>query len=124
MTLFSPTVLEHFRRPRNHRRLEAADVAEEAYNAVCGDRIRLELRFRHGVVAEAAFRGDGCALSIAAASLLTELLPGRTLEDAAALGDAELLAALDATVPASRLACALLPLRALRGGLAARGAGA
>lgn len=124
MTVFSPTVLEHFRRPRNHRRLEAPDVAREAYNPVCGDRIRLELRVGDGVVVDAAFRGDGCALSIAAASLLTELLRGRTLEAAAAFDDAELLAALDATVPATRLACALLPLRALRDGLAARGAGA
>ncbi len=121
MRLFSETVLDHYRRPRNYRRLPDADLAEEVDNAVCGDRIRLELRLRGDGIADAAFRGDGCALSVAAASLLTELLAGQTIARAAAVRDEELLAALDASVPPDRLQCALLPLRALRQAMATLG---
>ena len=121
MTLFSDTVLDHYRHPRNYRRLPDADRVAEVDNAVCGDRIRLELRLGEDVIADAAFRGDGCALSVAAASLLTELLAGQTITRAAALRDEELLAALDATVPPERLQCALLPLQALRQALDGRG---
>ncbi len=114
MTLFSDTVLDHYRRPRNYRRLADPDCAAEVDNAVCGDRIRLELQLDGDVIADAAFRGDGCALSVAAASLLTERLAGATVAGAAALTDDELLSALDARVPPDRLQCALLPLLALR----------
>jgi len=120
MRLFTPLVLDHWRRPRNHRRLAAPDAAHEAVSSVCGDRVRLELRIEDGRVAEAAFRGDGCALAIAAASMLTELLPGRTLADAAALPDEVLLSAFDAALPVDRRACVLLPLEALRAALAGR----
>ncbi len=116
--LFTPRVIEHWRRPRNFRRLEAPDVVHEAVSAVCGDRIRLELRLEKGRVAEAAFRGDACALAIASASMLTELLPGRSLAEAAALPDQALLSAFDVTLPADRRPCVLLPLAALRAALA------
>ncbi len=116
--LFTPRVIDHWRRPRNFRRLEAPNVVHEAVSAVCGDRIRLELRLEGERVAEAAFRGDGCALSIAAASMLTELLPGRSVTEAAALPDRVLLDSFDPTLPADRRPCVLLPLVALRGGLA------
>ncbi len=122
MRLFTPRVIDHWRRPRNFRRLAAPDVVHEATSTVCGDRIRLELRLEDGRVAEAAFRGDACALAIAAASMLTELLPGRSLAEAAALPDRVLLESFDVTLPDDRRACVLLPLVALRGALAAYGA--
>ena len=118
MRLFTPTVLDHWRRPRNFRRLAAPDIVHEAVSAVCGDRIRLELRLAEGRVAEAAFRGDGCALAIAAASMLTELLPGRSLAEAAGLPDLALLRQFDTVIPDERRPCVLLPLVALRGALA------
>ncbi len=117
MKLFSPLVIEHWRHPRNFRRLEAPDLVHEAVSAVCGDRIRLELRLDGDRLAEAAFRGDGCALAIASASMLTELLPGRTLAEAAALPDDTLLSSFDAELPRDRRQCVLLPLVALRAAL-------
>ncbi len=120
--LFTPRVIEHWRRPRNFRRLEAPDVVHEAVSAVCGDRIRLELRLEGERVVEAAFRGDGCALAIASASMLTELLPGRSLAEAAALPDRVLLDSFDLSLPDERRGCVLLPLVALRGALAPHGA--
>ncbi len=121
MPLFSPTVLDHFRRPRNRRKLDAPDVEREVSNPVCGDRLRLQLRLERGVVTDAAFVGDGCALSIAAASRLTEMLPGRTAPEAEAIEERDLMQELDTAVPPERMDCLRLALEALRQGLATLG---
>jgi len=122
--LFTPEVLDHWRHPRNFRRLPAPDLVHEAVSALCGDRIRLELRLDGDRIADAGFRGDGCALAIAAASMLTLLLPGRSVTEAATLPDELLLARFAAALPADRRACVLLPLLALRGAVATHTAAA
>ncbi|TMG79911.1 MAG: iron-sulfur cluster assembly scaffold protein [Betaproteobacteria bacterium] len=118
---YGSAILEHFRRPRNQRRLERPSAAHEAYNPLCGDRVRLELEIDGLVVRAAAFTANACAICTAAASILTERLTGATLEDAAGVRDAEMLAALggEGAVPPARVTCALLPLQALRAALAA-----
>lgn len=117
---YNPTIIEHFRRPRNYGELEDADAVQEVYNPLCGDRIRLALRFDGDGIAAARFTGDCCAISMAAASLLTLMITGRAILEAVALPDDALLAALDAEIRPARLACALLPLRALRQAIAER----
>ena len=74
--LYSEILLDHFRHPRNYGSLPAPDITYEDFNPLCGDRIRIELKLKHTVVEDARFRGDGCAISMAAASLLTELIVG------------------------------------------------
>ena len=110
---YSATVLEHFRRPRNQRRLERPTASHEAHNPLCGDRVRMELEIVDARVVDAAFTASACAICTAAASLLTERLPG-----APATGDgaseAELVAALGGDVPPARRACVALPLTAVR----------
>ena len=86
-------------------------------NPLCGDRLRFELSFEESTVNEARFKGDACAISTAAASLLTELVLGKDVEQLAAIPDSQLLAALESHIPPARLQCALLPLLALRAGL-------
>lgn len=115
VALYSEKLLDHFRRPRNYGTLAAPDVSYESFNPLCGDRIRIELKLENGNVKEVRFRGDGCAISIAAASLLTELLSGKTLDHT--VSDEELVAALESDIKPARLQCALLPLEALRAGL-------
>ena len=73
---YGTTIMEHFRRPRNHGSLPGAHVAREGANPLCGDRIRVELAVRDGVVADARFTANACAISVAAASLLTERIRG------------------------------------------------
>lgn len=113
--LYSQKLLDHFRHPRNHGTLTDPDVSHESFNPLCGDRIRIELKLENNQVKEARFRGDGCAISIAAASLLTELLTGRTIEEP--VSDDELVAALESDIKPARIQCALLPLEALRAAL-------
>lgn len=115
--LYSATLLDHFRRPRNYGSLDAPDIRNEQFNPLCGDRIRLELKFEHSKVNEVRFKGDACAISTAAASLLTELILGEDIEQLAGLSDEHLIAALESEIQPARLQCALLPLQALREGL-------
>ena len=115
--LYSDILLDHFRHPRNYGSLDAPDISNEQFNPLCGDRIRLELKFEQSRVNEARFKGDGCAISTAAASLLTELILGKDVEELTNLPDAQLISALESNIQPARLQCALLPLLALREGL-------
>ena len=75
-------ILDHTKRPRNFRAMADADRTAEGHNRLCGDKLRLFLRVGDGVVRDAAFLGTGCAISTASASILTEWVKGRTVEDA------------------------------------------
>jgi len=116
--VYSQTILDHFRHPRNAGELEAADLAGEASNPLCGDRIRIGLRLEGGAIAEARFKAEACAICTAAASLLTGRVRGLTPAAAAQLKDDILIAALEAEIPPERRRCATLPLEALRSSLA------
>ena len=115
--LYSNTLLDHFRHPRNYGNLDAPDISNEQFNPLCGDRIRLELKFEQSKVNEVRFKGDACAISTAATSLLTELILGKDVEQLASISDERLIAALESDIQPARLQCALLPLVALREGL-------
>src|SRR5262245_21483438 len=111
---YSDTLLDHFRNPRNYGSLPSPDTAYEEFNPLCGDRVRIELKISDNRIAEARFVGDGCAICIAAASLLTELVLGVEIAPGALISDEELLASLKSDIKSSRMKCALLPLEALR----------
>jgi len=115
--LYSDILLDHFRHPRNYGSLTAPDISNEQFNPLCGDRIRLELKLEQSIVSEARFKGDACAISTAAASLLTELILGKDIAELAGISDARLISALESDIQPARLQCALLPLQALREGL-------
>lgn len=115
MTLpYGALVLEHFRRPRNQRVLDRPSASHEAFNPLCGDRVRIEIEVAEGAIRVAAFTANACAICTASASLLTERVTGVSLEGAARISDADALAALESDVPSARVACAVLPLTALR----------
>jgi nitrogen fixation NifU-like protein len=116
---YGATVLEHFRRPRNQRALDRPTAVHEAYNPLCGDRIRIELEIEAAVIRQAAFTANACAICTASASLLTERVSGASVATASAVTDDEVVAALDTEVPVARLQCAILPALALREALAA-----
>jgi NifU-like protein involved in Fe-S cluster formation len=117
---YGGVILEHFRRPRRRGALASANVRGERANALCGDRVRVELLVDAAtdVVRDAGFVGDACAVCVAAASLLAERVVGGTLDAAARISADELTALLDAPIPNARRACARLPLDAMRAGIA------
>ena len=107
-------VVEHYRRPRNQRSLDAPTHVHEGANPMCGDRLRMEAALRDGRLVEIGFQASACAIATASASLLSERLVGATLADVSALRDDDVVDALGAGVPAARRSCAVLPLRVLR----------
>lgn len=85
--LYQEVILDHGRRPRNHRRLEDADLTSRGDNPMCGDRMELWVKTGpEGRIADAAFLGRGCAISMASASLMTETVRGKTPDEARELG--------------------------------------
>jgi len=115
--LYGMVIAEHARNPRNQGSLESPDAAQEGVNPLCGDRIRVELRVREGRVEAMRFQADACMVTIAAASILSELLDGVPVDGAQALTESDLLAALRTELRPSRVGCALLPLQVVRGAL-------
>jgi len=79
--LYQEVILDHNRRPRNFRAIETGRKAE-GYNPLCGDRLTVYLRIENGRIEDASFLGAGCAISTASASLMTESVKGKTLEEA------------------------------------------
>ena len=85
--LYQEVILDHNRRPRNFRVIDGA-TCQEGYNPLCGDRLKVYVTVADGRIADVAFEGSGCAISKASASLMTESLKGRTLDEARGLFDA------------------------------------
>lgn len=102
--LYRDVILDHNRKPRNFGVLEPADASVEGFNPMCGDRLTVRLRFDDGRIGDIRFEGQGCAISTASASLMTEAVKGRTRAEALKLFDRvhELLTD-DAAPPADEL---------------------
>ncbi len=83
--LYQQVIVDHAKRPRNFRLLTDANRKVEGFNPLCGDKVTIYVRVENGVVRDISFQGSGCAISTASASLLTEALKGKTIEDAEAL---------------------------------------
>jgi nitrogen fixation NifU-like protein len=83
--LYQQVILDHNRKPRNFRALPAANRRAEGDNPLCGDRISVDLKVADGVIRDVGFQGSGCAISRAAASMMTESVKGKTEDEADAL---------------------------------------
>jgi nitrogen fixation protein NifU and related proteins len=85
--LYRDVILDHNRRPRNFGVLAPADASVEGYNPLCGDRLTVRVKMTGDEIADIRFEGEGCAISTASASLMTEAVKGKTRADALALFD-------------------------------------
>lgn len=80
--LYREVILDHYQHPRNRGRLHPSDIAVEGANPLCGDELALFVRFQDGRVADVRFEGRGCSISQASASMMTEAIKGKTLDEA------------------------------------------
>ncbi|MBX3245514.1 MAG: SUF system NifU family Fe-S cluster assembly protein [Acidobacteria bacterium] len=85
--LYQETILEHNKNPRNFREIEGADSEADGRNPLCGDALRVYLKMDGDVVSDVAFKGSGCAISKASASMMTQTVRGKTKEEAEQLFD-------------------------------------
>lgn len=86
-TFYNEILTEHNLHPANKRMIEDADMVLEGVNPSCGDHVWLQLKFDGDVISDAAFSGDGCAISQASADMMADLIIGRTREEALRLSD-------------------------------------
>lgn len=114
--LYREVILDHYRNPRNKGVLDDPSHTFQDDNPLCGDRIRIDLLVNDkDIIEQVRFSGEGCAISQASASMLTEMLVGKSLEEAKAIGKQDILDALGIQLGPVRLKCALLSLKVLKG---------
>ena len=113
---YRENILDHYRHPHNKGELAQPTHTHQEDNPLCGDVIRIDLHVNENdVIDQVGFSGEGCAISQASASMLTEMLERKTLEEAKQLGKEDILAALGIELGPVRLKCALLSLKVLKG---------
>ncbi len=113
-SIYREIILEHYRNPSNRGVLDPADYSYEDVNPLCGDEIRMDVRVLDDHVSEIKFSGRGCAVSQASASILTEMVEGKSLAEVKAIGRDELLDEIGIPVSPARMKCAMLGLKVLK----------
>jgi nitrogen fixation NifU-like protein len=114
--LYRENILDHYRNPRNKGELEHPTHTFQDDNPLCGDHIRIDLVVDgKDIIQQVRFSGEGCAISQASASMLTETLVGKTLEEAKQISKEDILDMLGIQLGPVRLKCALLSLKVLKG---------
>jgi nitrogen fixation NifU-like protein len=115
--IYKDIILDYYRNPRNFGDLPEPDVRAKDSNPLCGDIIEMQLKIKDGRVDDVRFKGKGCAISQASASMLTEAVKGKTLDEVKALGKADVLELIGIDPGPTRIKCALLGLKVLKLGV-------
>ncbi len=116
---YRENIMDHYKNPRNFGKLNKPTAGVKLFNSACGDVISMEVKTgttssSSKTIADIKFQGEGCAVSMASASLLTAYAKGKKVQDILALGTEDILKLLGITLTPSRLKCALLPLETLQ----------
>ncbi|MGH2621667.1 MAG: iron-sulfur cluster assembly scaffold protein [Anaerolineales bacterium] len=116
--LYREQIIDRYKNPRMRGKLDPHDYSYEDDNPLCGDHVRIDLRVDgEGRVSEAAFSGEGCAISQASADLLMESVVGKPVEEVKGVGKEALLEMLGIELGPVRMKCALLSLKVLKAGV-------
>lgn len=116
-TMYSEKVMDHFMNPRNVGEIEAADGVGQVGNAKCGDIMKIYLKIEDGIIKEAKFKTFGCGAAVATSSMATELIVGRTIEEAEQITNKAVMEALDGLPPA-KVHCSVLAEEAIAAAIA------
>jgi nitrogen fixation protein NifU and related proteins len=116
--LYREEILDHYRSPRHRGRLSSPDATFEDDNPLCGDRVRMDVRFgEDSTIAEVRFCGEGCAICQATASMLCDDIAGKSISEVTGWDKEKVLELLSISLTPVRLKCALLPLKVLQAAL-------
>ncbi len=113
--MYRDYILDHYKNPRNSGELPGATNTYHDSNPLCGDEITMALLIDDGLVKDVRFQGKGCAISQASASILTEEIKGKTLDEVKAIDQQHILENLGIPISPARVKCALLGLKTLKG---------
>ena len=116
--IYKENILDHYRNPRNIGEIKGANIKGEGRNVSCGDKVVFFVKFgSDSKVIEASFEGDGCAISQASTSMLTEKIKGMSKDELKLLSPGDMYNMLGIKISPGRIKCALLPYEALNEGL-------
>ncbi len=111
--LYSEKVMDHFRNPRNLGKMEDADGIGEVGNAKCGDIMKMYIKVKDGIIEDVKFNTFGCGSAIASSSMATEMIKGKSIDDALALSNKAVVEALDG-LPTHKIHCSVLAEEAVK----------
>ena len=112
--IYQENILDHYKNPRNKGRIENPTYKASDLNPFCGDKLEITLKVKAGKIQDICFDGQGCAISIASASILTEIVKGKDLQQVRNMTKQDLLEELGIELSAIRIKCALLSLKVLK----------
>ncbi|MBI2076378.1 MAG: SUF system NifU family Fe-S cluster assembly protein [Candidatus Aenigmarchaeota archaeon] len=115
--MYADIILDYYRNPRNYGTITDAEIKASDSNPLCGDEIEINIKLNGNSVKDVKFSGKGCAISQAAAGMLTEMVAGKNLEEAAKLTKKDILDVLSIPISHVRIKCALLSLKVLKLGI-------
>ena len=113
MALYTETVMDHFKNPRNVGSMENADGVGEVGNAKCGDIMKIYLKIKDDIITDVKFETFGCGSAIASSSIATEMIKGKSIADTLALTNKEVVEALGG-LPTHKLHCSVLAEEAIK----------
>jgi nitrogen fixation NifU-like protein len=111
---YRENILDHYKNPRNHGHIDHPSAVAEGVNPLCGDELAIELKVEDGVVTDVRYNGRGCAISQAAASMLSDAVKGKPLEELSEIGKDDVLDELGIPLSPIRLKCAMLSVGVLK----------
>lgn len=113
--MYKEIILDYYKNPRNKGTVPSPDATSKDSNPLCGDVVEMQLKFSDGKVSDIKFNGDGCAISQASASMLTEMVMGKSIDEVRKIDKPDLLENLGSpNLGAVRIKCALLPLKVMK----------
>lgn len=114
MSVYQEIILDHYRNPHNFGSLKNPTKKSETQNPSCGDKLTMEIVEKKGIVTEIAFKGEGCVISMASASMLTDFAKGKSTDELKKLKPETIINMVGIELGPSRLRCALLSLETLQ----------
>ncbi|MEM4348404.1 MAG: iron-sulfur cluster assembly scaffold protein [Candidatus Anstonellaceae archaeon] len=112
--LYEENIIDHYKRPRNHKVLDSYSVEASDENLLCGDKVKVQLKIEGGKIADIGFQTEGCAICTAAASMFSEEMIGKSLKEAEVADQKLVLKLLGIEPGPARMGCALLPLKVFK----------
>ena len=112
--LYAENIMDHYTNPRNFGRPNSFDISQKELNPLCGDEINIYINLDNNTIKDIKFVGRGCAISQASASMISEYIKGKNMEEVKKYGKEELLNLLGIPIGPVRIKCALLSLRAIQ----------
>ena len=115
LDMYAEEILDNYRNPKNFGKMENPDVVYKELNPLCGDEYEFQLKLEGEIVKDVKFRGDGCAISMASSSMLSEFVKGKSVSELERLTPDDVFKLLKISVSPARMKCALLSLSVLMG---------